>query len=108
VALVLLRFLVSGLAAVGVYFYPVAQVAIQQTGQELAGGVTQPVAGGSPFTILLLGSDDDAKFRGTPLTQSMILVRVDPAAKQVTMLSIPRDLYVSWSAASPTSPTCTS
>ena len=47
------------------------------------------------FTILLLGSDDDSKFYSDHvLTQSMILVRVVPSSKQVTMLSIPRDLYV--------------
>jgi LCP family protein required for cell wall assembly len=45
--------------------------------------------------VLLLGSDDDAKFAPDRLnTQSMILVRVDPAARQATMLSIPRDLWV--------------
>jgi LCP family protein required for cell wall assembly len=43
--------------------------------------------------VLLLGSDDDGKNR-SPLTQSMILVRVEPATKHVTMLSIPRDLWV--------------
>src|SRR5205085_7001913 len=47
------------------------------------------------FTVLLLGSDDDSKFQGDHvLTQSMILVRVIPATKQVIMLSIPRDLWV--------------
>src|SRR6185436_3993217 len=47
------------------------------------------------FTVLLLGSDDDSKFTSDHvLTQSMILVRVVPSTKQVTMLSIPRDLYV--------------
>src|SRR5205807_9562972 len=47
------------------------------------------------LTILLLGSDDDSKFYSDHvLTQSMILVRVVPSSKQVTMLSIPRDLYV--------------
>jgi len=49
----------------------------------------------APFTLLLLGSDDDQKCTScTPLTQSMILVRVDPAAHAVTMLSVPRDLWV--------------
>jgi len=44
--------------------------------------------------VLLLGSDDDSKFSADHvLTQSMILVRVVPATKEVTMLSIPRDLY---------------
>lgn len=52
-----------------------------------------PITGA--FTILLLGSDDDSKFNpDTVLTQSMILLRVVPSTKQVTMLSIPRDLYV--------------
>jgi LCP family protein required for cell wall assembly len=47
------------------------------------------------FTVLLLGSDDDSKFSADHvLTQSMILVRVVPSTKQVTMLSIPRDLLV--------------
>jgi len=42
----------------------------------------------------LLGSDDDSKFSPDHvLTQSMILVRVVPSTKEVTMLSIPRDLY---------------
>jgi LCP family protein required for cell wall assembly len=92
--LTLLPFVVSGTAAVAAYFYPVAQVVLQQTGQQATGAAGQPAVAGGPFTILLLGSDDDAKFRGNPLTQSMILVRVDPAARAVTMLSIPRDLYV--------------
>src|SRR5207247_7094558 len=48
-----------------------------------------------PFTVLLLGSDDDSKFVPDRLnTQSMILLRVDPGTKQATMLSIPRDLWV--------------
>jgi LCP family protein required for cell wall assembly len=45
--------------------------------------------------VLLLGSDDDSKFNADHvLTQSMILVRVDPASKHVTMMSIPRDLWL--------------
>jgi LCP family protein required for cell wall assembly len=48
-----------------------------------------------PFTVLLLGSDDDAKFPPDRVnTQSMILIRVDPTSKKATMLSIPRDLWV--------------
>jgi LCP family protein required for cell wall assembly len=54
-----------------------------------------PVQQQGAFTVLLLGSDDDSKFSGDHvLTQSMILMRVQPATKEVTMLSIPRDLYV--------------
>ena len=35
-------------------------------------------APGRPFTVLLLGSDNDAKFGGTVLTQSMILAQGQP------------------------------
>jgi LCP family protein required for cell wall assembly len=45
--------------------------------------------------FLLLGSDTDLKFApGQYLTQSMIVVTVDPVAHTVGMLSIPRDLWV--------------
>ena len=58
-----------------------------------ASPTASPVTGA--FTVLLLGSDDDSKFSPDHvLTQSMILVRVVPSTKEVTMLSIPRDLYV--------------
>ena len=91
------------------YFIPAAQLAIESTGKVLqvtpspstlspspsssAAATVAPISGA--FTVLLLGSDDDSKFIGDHLlTQSMILVRVVPSTKQVTMLSIPRDLLV--------------
>jgi LCP family protein required for cell wall assembly len=93
------------------YFLPAAQLALDSTGQVIriptpsptqllltpsASPSTTPVASVTgAFTVLLLGSDDDSKFLGDHvLTQSMILVRVVPSKKQVTMLSIPRDLWV--------------
>ena len=91
------------------YFLPAAQLAFESTGQVIASpspsqlllspSPTQdspsPVTPSGAFTVLLLGSDDDSKFSADHvLTQSMILVRVVPSTKQVTMLSIPRDLYV--------------
>lgn len=93
------------------YFLPAAQLAFESTGQVInvpTPSPTQillsptpsspsPTAAAVPgaFTVLLLGSDDDSKFTSDHvLTQSMILVRVVPSRKQVTMLSIPRDLYV--------------
>jgi LCP family protein required for cell wall assembly len=93
----------SGIAGVAAYFFPVVVAGVGQTGQTVVvppsrspGTTSTPVptaAPGAPFTVLLLGSDDDGKNK-SPLTQSMILVRVDPASKHVTMLSIPRDLWV--------------
>jgi LCP family protein required for cell wall assembly len=92
------------------YFLPAARLAWEATGQVVTiasptpSPLTSPDASPSPspalntpgaFTVLLLGSDDDSKFSSDHvLTQSMILVRVLPASKQVIMLSIPRDLYV--------------
>ncbi len=93
------------------YFLPAAMTALASINQPVA-AVTSPgptnLITGSPvasptstpatpgaFTVLLLGSDDDSKFTGDRLlTQSMILVRVVPQTKQVTMLSIPRDLWI--------------
>jgi LCP family protein required for cell wall assembly len=93
---VLLGFVVSGLAGAIVYFLPVLVTGLGATGSSLVDSLAHPTASShDPFTVLLLGSDDDAKFvPGHLLTQSMILVRVEPATGHVTMLSIPRDLYV--------------
>jgi LCP family protein required for cell wall assembly len=92
------------------YFIPAAQIAFEAAGQVVrvtpspsmlfspttsasALPTASPVTGA--FTVLLLGSDDDSKFSSDHvLTQSMLLVRVVPSTKEVTMLSIPRDLYV--------------
>jgi LCP family protein required for cell wall assembly len=103
--LTVLCLLLSGFAGAAAYFFPVVVAGVGQTGQTVvvppsatAGVKTTPVPSaspGSPFTVLLLGSDDDSKFQADHvLTQSMILVRVDPISRHVTMLSIPRDLWV--------------
>src|SRR5260370_12011436 len=47
------------------------------------------------INILLLGSDNDQKFpQDALLSQTMIVVSVDPSKRQVTLLSLPRDLWV--------------
>jgi LCP family protein required for cell wall assembly len=110
VALLLAGLFMSALSGAFAYFLPVVVAAYAQTGQAAkvtstpepkATGAPAPVAASgstAPFTVLLLGSDDDTKFQADALlTQSMILVRVDPATKHVTMLSIPRDLWVTLS-----------
>jgi LCP family protein required for cell wall assembly len=57
--------------------------------------VTGPLLPQRRFTILLLGSDNDLKFPADAvLTQSMILVGIDPHSRTVSMLSIPRDFWV--------------
>ena len=45
--------------------------------------------------ILLLGSDNDQKFaQDAVLSQTMIVVSIDPLRRQVTLISLPRDLWV--------------
>ena len=96
-------FLMAAVLGALSYFWPAISVAVAGTGHQItvdaaAGGgpaAAGGAAGSTPFTVLLLGSDDDSKFSADHhLTQSMILVRIDPQADHVTMLSIPRDLYV--------------
>jgi anionic cell wall polymer biosynthesis LytR-Cps2A-Psr (LCP) family protein len=97
-------FIVSILAGALSYFLPAIEVALHDTGQvntSLGGNAqlrpvsaSENLSSSAPFNLLLLGSDSDAKFKGDYLTQSMILTRIDPATKHVTMLSIPRDLWV--------------
>jgi LCP family protein required for cell wall assembly len=87
-------FLLAGLLGIGAYFLPVFQAASSSASTGAIPNLDPLHPSTSPFTVLLLGSDDDAKFPPDRLnTQSMILVRVDPIAKQATMLSIPRDLW---------------
>jgi LCP family protein required for cell wall assembly len=109
ITLAVLAVAISAVAGGFAYFLPAAATALQETGQAVAVASPSPLAtlfspSPSPksnpvsqgaFTVLLLGSDDDSKFSADHvLTQSMILVRVLPATKEVVMLSIPRDLYV--------------
>ena len=96
--------IVSGAGGAISYFLPAIVTAVRVTGQGLhtssspnanqANSSVRDASTKQPFTLLLLGSDNDAKYGGQVLTQSMILCRVDPTTRQVTMLSIPRDTYV--------------
>ncbi|HET7466782.1 MAG TPA: LCP family protein [Candidatus Dormibacteraeota bacterium] len=92
---IVLGFVLAGLIGLTAYFLPLFQSA--STPIVTSGGaLINPVSGPTqPFTVLLLGSDDDSKFAADQFnTQSMILIRVDPTSKQATMMSIPRDLWV--------------
>lgn len=102
-------FVVSGMSGAALYFQPAIAAAVQDFGHTIkpeamprssaSAAPSQSPASvvdpGAPFTVLLLGSDNDQKFQANEvLTQSMILARVNPQTRQVTMLSIPRDLDV--------------
>ncbi len=97
-------FALSGVAGVFAYFLPAISATLQSTGHRTTGHAghstlhNKPPTGGTAsnaFTVLLLGSDNDSKYiSGHVLTQTMILVRVDPQNDTAVMLSIPRDLWV--------------
>jgi LCP family protein required for cell wall assembly len=54
-----------------------------------------PLSDSTRINFLVLGSDNDRKKEeARPLTQSMIVVTVDPVHHKVGMLSIPRDFWV--------------
>ena len=94
---IVLGFLVAGLVGLGAFFFPLLQSSTTPVVTS-GGGLINPITvtgPTEPFTVLLLGSDNDSKFAQDQYnTQSMILVRVDPSSKSVAMLSIPRDLWV--------------
>ncbi len=60
--------------------------------------ITNPTTTLTPISgqtnILLLGSDNDQKFTGNPLTQTMMIIHIDTNQHEVDMFSIPRDLWV--------------
>ena len=102
--LLVFGFGVSGVSGVVAYFLPAIGAALNITGHPSTGtsihaqatpSATAAPAPNQPFNVLLLGSDNDTKFQPNHvLTQTMILVRVNPQAHTVAMLSIPRDLWV--------------
>ncbi len=87
-------------------FYHVYTIAQSVTGQQLPNvgtaneniqppALSDTLSGVNAFNMLLLGSDNDAKFdSGVVLTQTDIVVRVDLKNHKVTMVSIPRDMWV--------------
>lgn len=82
--------IVVALAIVGWYL----QVSLaMRPSDDVSGSVSGPELG-KPYYVLLMGSDSRDEAEDTARADSMILCRVDEAAKQVTMVSMPRDLLV--------------
>ncbi len=107
VASVFLLTLISGAAFAVIKYYSVYQFVQESTGQTLPTVTTTSTPTAQPtalpndladvdhFNLLLLGSDNDQKFRsGAVLTQTDIVARVDLAHKKITLVSIPRDMWV--------------
>ncbi len=95
VALLLLLTLLVGLLASGAYL--IKTEVLEPLGQFFhpLDGDTGGSIDGHAWNLLLLGSDNDQKFVFPDLlTQVMMVIRVDPFNKNVTMVSIPRDSWV--------------
>jgi LCP family protein required for cell wall assembly len=105
--------LVVVLAAIGgslaVYYGPLIQLIQSSTGHTIARGnqetginVPTDILSGQRVNVLLLGSDNDTqKFEGgnglpgnTVLTQTVIIVSLDPVGKTIDLVSLPRDSWV--------------
>lgn len=93
ITLGLLLLVVGGIAA---YLYMSFSSSLSQIVGQAAScsGETASTASQSRINLLLLGSDTDQKFQGKPLAQTDIVVTIDPTAKTVGMLSIPRDFFL--------------
>jgi LCP family protein required for cell wall assembly len=77
----------------------VAQIGDDISGKPLTGvdNIVVPPGAGKPQTLLLIGSDRryaDRKDKHNARSDTIILLRLDPNANAITVLSIPRDLKV--------------
>jgi LCP family protein required for cell wall assembly len=95
--------IVVGLALLGAALLYLAPVLALLEKHDVPGGKTgiapavtpPPLDSKQRVNILLLGSDNDQKFRPDALlSQTMIVVSIDPGHHAVTLLSLPRDLWV--------------
>jgi LCP family protein required for cell wall assembly len=91
--------LFSGTVSATAILLDVAQIGTDIKGKAIAGldGIVASSGAGSPQTILLIGSDRryaDRKDKHNARSDTIILLRLNPSAHALTVLSIPRDLKV--------------
>lgn len=98
VALVMALVLVGGAAGAYIYMQSISNKitagVTEETREALA---TEEVVAGEPFYMLIIGTDGNEEretYEDTFRSDSMILARVDPQQKKVTLISIERDTYV--------------
>jgi LCP family protein required for cell wall assembly len=94
--LLLALFTLSGLLIIGLYVTETSILAPLVQFFHPINGDSDGSLNGRAWNLLLLGSDNDQKFVFPDiLTQVMMVIRVNPLANSVTMVSIPRDSWVS-------------
>ena len=94
--LLLALFALGGLLLTGLYLTETRVLAPLAQFFHPINGDTNGSINGRAWNLLLLGSDNDQKFAfPNVLTQVMMVVRVNPLDNSVSMVSIPRDSWVS-------------
>jgi polyisoprenyl-teichoic acid--peptidoglycan teichoic acid transferase len=99
--------LLSGAATAVLALNEVSKVveALRQSKQvKLKPNVLAPTSRGAPETLLLVGNDERPAPKSNPFgrvlphSNEMLLVRIDPSKPTISMLSIPRELQVTFTA----------
>lgn len=100
--------LLAGGATAAVVFHEVGKLTAalgQSKAVKVAPEVLAPTYKGGPQTLLLVGNDErpaprgqGAEHRVVPHSNEMLLVRIDPSRPVISMLSIPRELQVTFTA----------
>src|ERR1035438_9705056 len=72
----------------GAYYFGKLVVFIQNIANQKAVVSSPATHQPGQMNILLLGSDNDQKFTGNPLTQTMMIIHLDYAKKEIDMFSI--------------------
>lgn len=91
---------VVGVGAAFAYFNGIANNLHEGVDDDLRAALVHTDMANEPFYVLLLGTDGSAErdayedFGGQYRSDSMMLARVDPVAKKVTLVSIGRDILV--------------
>ncbi len=103
VAIVLLSGLTTYVVALG-EVHKVVDALGQTKAVKVASKVLLPTAQGQPETLLLVGNDQRPPPKSNPFgsvlphSNEMLLVRIDPSKPTISMLSIPRELQVTFTA----------
>lgn len=100
VVTVCLALLVGGVGAAWAYMNSIDQSLNKDVDADLLNSLSVTDSASDPFYMLLIGIDKSEQreatneYGGAYRTDSMILARIDPKEKEVTLISIPRDTQV--------------
>lgn len=100
VVAVCLTLVLGGVGAAWAYLNNLDKALNKDVDADLLNSLTVTDSASDPFYMLLIGIDKDEgressdEYGGSYRTDSMILARIDPKDKEVTLVSIPRDTQI--------------